>query len=130
MTNKLGSIVSVKGADANTDFSEFDAGDNIMTQIEQDGDGNSTIRVALANDLNVDSVTAGNSVLDNTGLTINDTTAGTLTSIGSGAIALADSTGNITTIDPTSVTVGGSFPIAISGTIGRASCRERVCKYV
>src|SRR3546814_19501322 len=57
MTNKLGSIVSVKGADANTDFSEFDAGDNIMTQIEQDGDGNSTIRVALANDLNVDSVT-------------------------------------------------------------------------
>src|SRR3546814_16250049 len=64
------------------------------------------------------SVTTGNSVLDNTGLTINDTTAGTLTSIGSGAIALADSTGNITTIDPTSVTVGGSFPIAISGNTG------------
>ncbi|AEC21061.1 Autotransporter adhesin [Pusillimonas sp. T7-7] len=98
----------------------FSSDSNItVTQTGIDDDG--IINVVLNEDIDLGpdgSVTTGNSVLDNTGLTINDTTAGTLTSIGSGAIALADSTGNITTIDPTSVTVGGSFPIAISGNTG------------
>ncbi|TNG94228.1 hypothetical protein FHQ28_05010 [Pasteurellaceae bacterium USgator11] len=61
-TAKLGSTVAVKGADSNTDFSKFDAGQNIMTQID-----NGLIRVALAKDLSgLDSVTVGKDANGNT----------------------------------------------------------------
>ncbi|WP_425248718.1 beta strand repeat-containing protein, partial [Chelonobacter oris] len=43
---KLNETVSIKGADANTDSSKFDAGKNLMTSVE---DG--TMRIALAKDL-------------------------------------------------------------------------------
>ena len=58
---KLGTQVNVKGATGNTEWSKFDAGQNIMTKVE----GN-TITVGLAKDLEVNSVnvttnvTAGN----------------------------------------------------------------------
>ena len=84
-------------------------------------DGSDTLEIKLNKDIDLGpdgSITTGNTLMDNTGLTVNDTTAGTLTSIGSGAIALADSDGNITTIDPTNVTVGGAFPISINGSTG------------
>ncbi|MCM2623486.1 hypothetical protein NDQ40_17990, partial [Alcaligenes faecalis] len=51
LTSKLGSTVTVAGAQSNTDWTKFDAGQNIMTQIEQDADGNSAIRVALSKDI-------------------------------------------------------------------------------
>ncbi|CAM5212825.1 hypothetical protein OURE66S_03939 [Oligella ureolytica] len=50
-TSKLGSTVTVAGSDANTEWAKFDDGQNIMTQIEQDADGNSVIRVALSKDI-------------------------------------------------------------------------------
>ncbi|WP_345371122.1 ESPR-type extended signal peptide-containing protein, partial [Paenalcaligenes hermetiae] len=43
--SKLGSTVTVAGAQGNADWLKFDEGQNIMTQIEQDADGNSVIRV-------------------------------------------------------------------------------------
>ena len=54
-TAKLGSTVNIKGADANTDWTKFDAGQNIMTQVDNTG----LVRVALAKDLNVNTVTIG-----------------------------------------------------------------------
>ncbi|CAM5212310.1 hypothetical protein OURE66S_03091 [Oligella ureolytica] len=50
-TSKLGSTVTVAGAETNTDWGAFDGGQNIMTEIVQDADGNSVIRVALAKDI-------------------------------------------------------------------------------
>ena len=50
-TSKLGSTVTVAGASTNDTWADFDAGQNIMTQIEQDKDGNNVIRVALAKDI-------------------------------------------------------------------------------
>ncbi|WP_071057756.1 YadA family autotransporter adhesin [Pelistega sp. MC2] len=49
-TSKLGSTVTIKGADANTDASKFDAGQNLMTSIEKQGE-DSVVRIALAKDL-------------------------------------------------------------------------------
>ncbi|MGB6102992.1 MAG: YadA-like family protein [Pusillimonas sp.] len=96
-------------------------GDSNITVTQTGADDDGVINVALNEniDLGADgSVTTGDTVLDNTGLTVNDASAGTLTSIGSGAIALADNNGNITTIDPTSITVGGANTITISGATG------------
>ena len=53
----LGTQVNVKGADANTDWNKFDAGKNIMTQVNGD-----TITVGLAKDLEVDNVDVNNNV--------------------------------------------------------------------
>ncbi|WP_208975138.1 hypothetical protein, partial [Pusillimonas noertemannii] len=83
------------------------------------------------------SLTAGNAVVNNDGLTVDDgagnttqtTTAGTTvtntagasTTVGAGSISVADAGGNETTIGGTQVIVGGGNPITInggSGTIG------------
>ena len=56
----LGTQVNVKGHTANKDWTKFDGGKNIMTQV--DGD---TITVGLANDVNVDSVTTTNTTTQN-----------------------------------------------------------------
>lgn len=68
---KLNTQVNVMGADANTDFSRFDGGANIMTQMQGD-----TVRVALARDLDVDSVNAGGTVIDSGGLYFVDAQGG------------------------------------------------------
>ena len=62
---KLNTQVNVKGAAANADWTKFDAGKNIMTNI----DGN-TITVGLAKDLDVNSVTTGDTKVENDGITI------------------------------------------------------------
>ena len=62
---KLNTQVDVKGAATNTDWNKFDAGKNIMTNI----DGN-TITVGLAKDLDVNSVTTGDTKVENSGITI------------------------------------------------------------
>ena len=56
----LGTQVNVKGHTANKDWTKFDGGKNIMTQV--DGD---TITVGLANDVNVNSVTTTNTTTQN-----------------------------------------------------------------
>ena len=55
----LGTQVNVKGADANTDWNKFDAGQNIMTKVDT---ATKTITVGLAKDLNVDNVDVKNNV--------------------------------------------------------------------
>ena len=71
---KLNTQVDIKGAATNTDWTKFDGGKNIMTKVE----GN-TVTVGLANDVNVNSVTAtehvtvgGTTKITNDGVTIKD----------------------------------------------------------
>ena len=68
---KLNSQINVKGADSNTNWSEFDGGDNVMTNIDKSGN----VRVAIKKNLKVESVTAnkftaGDTVIDGNGVTI------------------------------------------------------------
>lgn len=68
---KLNSQINVKGADSNTNWSEFDGGDNVMTNIDKSGN----IRVGIKKNLKVESVTAnkftaGDTVIDSNGVTI------------------------------------------------------------
>nr|WP_314690659.1 YadA-like family protein [uncultured Haemophilus sp.] len=68
---KLNSQINVKGADSNTNWSEFDGGDNVMTNIDKSGN----VRVGIKKNLKVESVTAnkftaGDTVVDGNGVTI------------------------------------------------------------
>ena len=68
---KLNSQINVKGADSNTNWSEFDDGDNVMTNIDKSGN----VRVGIKKNLKVESVTAnkftaGDTVIDSNGVTI------------------------------------------------------------
>ena len=68
---KLNSQINVKGADSNTNWSEFDGGDNVMTNIDKSG----SVRVGIKKNLKVESVTAnkftaGDTVIDSNGVTI------------------------------------------------------------
>ena len=68
---RLNSQINVKGADSNTNWSEFDGGDNVMTNIDKSGN----VRVAIKKNLKVESVTAnkftaGDTVIDGNGVTI------------------------------------------------------------
>ena len=69
--SKLNSQINVKGADSNTNWSEFDGGDNVMTNIDKSGN----VRVGIKKNLKVESVTAnkftaGDTVIDSNGVTI------------------------------------------------------------
>ena len=68
---KLNSQINVKGADSNTNWSEFDGGDNVMTNIDKSGN----LRVGIKKNLKVESVTAnkftaGDTTIDSNGVTI------------------------------------------------------------
>ena len=68
---KLNSQINVKGADSNTNWSEFDGGNNVMTNIDKSGN----VRVGIKKNLKVESVTAnkftaGDTVIDSNGVTI------------------------------------------------------------
>ena len=68
---KLNSQINVKGADSNTNWSEFDGGYNVMTNIDKSGN----VRVGIKKNLKVESVTAnkftaGDTVIDGNGVTI------------------------------------------------------------
>ncbi|HZW17309.1 MAG TPA: hypothetical protein VFF71_00705 [Luteimonas sp.] len=100
-----------------------------QTGVDQDG----VIEVTLNRDLDVDSVTAGDTVLDTDGLAVTDAAgntttvgadgttvddgAGNTTTIGAGTVAVTDGAGT-TTIGGTEVSVGGANPIVISGDTG------------
>lgn len=79
-------------------------------------DDNGEIAIALNRDLNLDSVTAGNSRLDIDGLAVADA-AGNATAIGAGTISVGNPDGS-TSIGGTSIAVGGDFPILIDGNAG------------
>ncbi|WP_315028210.1 YadA-like family protein [Aggregatibacter segnis] len=72
---KLNNQVDIKGAATNTDWTKFDEGKNIMTQVNKT---TGTITVGLAKDVNVDSVTAtkhvtvGDTKITTNGVTITD----------------------------------------------------------
>lgn len=68
---RLNSQINVKGADSNTNWSEFDGGDNVMTNIDKSGN----VRVGIKKNLKVESVTAnkftaGDTTIDSNGVTI------------------------------------------------------------
>ena len=86
-TSKLGSTVTIKGADENTDASKFDAGKNLMTSIEKQGE-DSVVRIALAKDLDIDSVKAGETLLNNEGLSVGDKVKVSNTGITAGDVSL------------------------------------------
>ncbi|WHQ43164.1 YadA-like family protein [Alcaligenes faecalis] len=116
---------------ASVDFSNADGNINIT----RDG-------TDLAFNLNKDidlgadgSLTTGNTVVNNDGLTVEDgagnktstTAAGTTvsnaagdkTTVGAGSITVADAAGNSTAIGSTQVVVGGANPVTINGDTGR-----------
>ncbi|CAM5337929.1 YadA-like family protein [Alcaligenes faecalis] len=116
---------------ASVDFSNTDGNINIS----RDG-------TDLAFNLNKDidlgadgSLTTGNTVVNNDGLTVDDgagnktstTAAGTTvsnaagdtTTVGAGSITVADAAGNSTAIGSTQVVVGGANPVTINGDTGR-----------
>lgn len=73
---KLNSQINVKGADSNTNWSEFDDGDNVMTNIDKSGN----VRVGIKKNLKVESVTAnkftaGDTVLNKDGVKVGDKVA-------------------------------------------------------
>lgn len=72
VTNRLGSKVTVKGSGAKED--DQYSGDNIKTKVSQDTDGNTTIEFMLDKNLTVDSITAGNTTISVSGITIANTT--------------------------------------------------------
>ncbi|ASY37408.1 ESPR-type extended signal peptide-containing protein [Taylorella equigenitalis] len=57
--NKLNTTVNIKGDTANTNWSEFDLGKNIMTKIEANEKGETDITVALKRDIAVDTAVVG-----------------------------------------------------------------------
>ena len=108
-------------------------------------DGNITVTrtgTDLAFNLNKDidlgsdgSLTTGNTVVNNDGLSVDDgagnttattatgttvsNAAGDTTSVGAGSISVADAAGNSTTIGSTQIVVGGGNPVTINGDTGR-----------
>ncbi|HJE62758.1 MAG TPA: YadA-like family protein [Alcaligenes faecalis] len=116
---------------ASVDFSNTDGNINIT----RDG-------TDLAFNLNKDidlgadgSLTTGNTVVNNDGLTVEDSAgnktsttaagttvsnaAGDTTTVGAGSITVADAAGNSTAIGSTQVVVGGANPVTINGDTGR-----------
>ncbi|MCS2611087.1 YadA-like family protein [Halomonas sp. wenzhen-202101] len=85
---------------------------NLSTEVTD----NETLEIALNDDLVLDSVTTGDSVLDTDGLTVDDGT-GNRTQVGAGTIDIADANGT-TTIGGNQITVGGNNPILVSGESG------------
>ena len=111
----------------------FEGDDNItVAQTGEDQDG--VIEVTLNRNLDVDSVTAGNSVLDNDGLVIDDG-AGNRTAVGAGTVTVTanPTTGpaNTIVIDANTGTIGGlanqdiDYPGFADGS-GRAATEEQL----
>ena len=70
--NKLESTVKIQGEGTKAD-SEY-SGQNVKTKISQDANGNTVIDLMLAKKAVFDSVTTGNTIIDNRGLTVGGTT--------------------------------------------------------
>ena len=90
----LNTRVDIVGAATNTDWSKFDAGQNIMTQVTTNEDGTGRVTVALSNDLKVESVTA---------TTVNATTVQ--------ATTVNATTVNATTVNADSIAINNGGPV-------------------
>ena len=101
---KLNSQINVKGADSNTNWSEFDGGDNVMTNIDKSGN----VRVAIKKNLKVESVTAnkftaGDTVIDSNGVTIKNGPSMTSMGIDAGSKAISNVTAGVEDTDAVNV---------------------------
>ncbi len=116
---------------ASVDFSNTDGNINISRE-------GTDLALNLNKDIDLGadgSLTTGNTVVNNDGLTVDDgagnktstTAAGTTvsnaagdtTTVGAGSITVADAAGNSTAIGSTQVVVGGANPVTINGDTGR-----------
>ncbi|WP_397474319.1 ESPR-type extended signal peptide-containing protein [Pusillimonas sp.] len=89
---------------------------NVLVSNSVDADGNHTLNVELADDIEIaNSITVGNSVLDTEGLTVTD--ADNITEVGAGTISVTDA-GGTTLIKGNQIEVGGDNPVRISGDTG------------
>ena len=101
---KLNSQINVKGADSNTNWSEFDGGDNVMTNIDKSGN----VRVGIKKNLKVESVTAnkftaGDTVIDSNGVTIKNGPSMTSMGIDAGSKAISNVTAGVKDTDAVNV---------------------------
>ena len=100
----------------------FTGDSNVSVTHSTDLNGNVEMAVTLADNIdlgNTGSVTTGNTVVNNAGVTVADTTTGGSTTVGAGSIALGDAAGNTTTLGATSISVGGgATPVVINGAAG------------
>ena len=101
---KLNSQINVKGADSNTNWSEFDGGDNVMTNIDKSGN----VRVGIKKNLKVESVTAnkftaGDTVIDSNGVTIKNGPSMTSMGIDAGSKAISNVTAGVEDTDAVNV---------------------------
>lgn len=101
---KLNSQINVKGADSNTNWSEFDGGDNVMTNIDKSGN----VRVGIKKNLKVESVTAnkftaGDTVIDGNGVTIKNGPSMTSMGIDAGSKAISNVTAGVEDTDAVNV---------------------------
>ena len=101
---KLNSQINVKGADSNTNWSEFDGGNNVMTNIDKSGN----IRVGIKKNLKVESVTAnkftaGDTVIDSNGVTIKNGPSMTSMGIDAGSKAISNVTAGVKDTDAVNV---------------------------
>ena len=119
VNSPTGNSVDLNNADGNI----------VVTKADDSND----VTFDLADDITVDSVTAGDSVLDTDGLAVTDANgnvttvaadgttttdgAGNSTAVGAGTVAVTDA-GGTTTIGGTQVVVGGTSPITIDGNAG------------
>lgn len=101
---KLNSQINVKGADSNTNWSEFDGGDNVMTNIDKSGN----VRIGIKKNLKVESVTAnkftaGDTVIDSNGVTIKNGPSMTSMGIDAGSKAISNVTAGVEDTDAVNV---------------------------
>ncbi|MDK6203362.1 hypothetical protein QP097_07800, partial [Oligella urethralis] len=124
-TSKLGSTVTIKGADENTDASKFDAGKNLMTSIEKQGE-DSVVRIALAKDLDIDSVKAGETLLNNNGLSVGDKVKVSNTGITAGDVSLTTEGINAGNTKITNVAAGEDKSDAVN--FGQLTAQAKAAK--
>ncbi|MCS2608393.1 beta strand repeat-containing protein, partial [Halomonas dongshanensis] len=138
----LGETLAIRGGMADTTPASQTSGENVITRTTTTGG----INIELANDVTFDSVTTGDTVMDDsgvavgddvqlsdTGLTVDDgagnvtsttvdgttvtNAVGDSTTVGAGTIDVADANGT-TTIGGNQIAVGGNNPILVSGDSG------------
>ncbi|WP_299236726.1 YadA-like family protein [uncultured Halomonas sp.] len=100
------------GPDGVVDFQ----GDGNISVAQTGADDDGQIDITLNPDLNVDSVTAGDSVLDTDGLAVTDTN-GNQTITGATGTTVTDAAGNETVVDASGVTVGDDVTLGDSGLV-------------
>ncbi|MGP5658582.1 hypothetical protein ACTXOV_13525, partial [Psychrobacter celer] len=100
------------GPNGKVDF----VGDSNISVAQTGANDDGKIGINLNPDLDVDSVTTGNSLLNNNGLTVNDGT-GNITNVAATGTTVTDGT-YTSTVGATQIVAGGVNPITMNGTTG------------